>query len=69
MGAGELRPGQRVGIVGLGGLGMTGARIAMLNGGQVYAAESRREAWETAKALGVIEVVDDVRALAPYNPI
>ena len=30
MRAGELKAGQRVGIVGLGGLGMTGARIAVL---------------------------------------
>lgn len=62
--AGELRAGQRVGIVGLGGLGMTGARIAVLHGAQVYAAEPRREAWETARAQGVIEVVEDVLQLA-----
>jgi propanol-preferring alcohol dehydrogenase len=32
---GELRPGQRVGVIGLGGLGMTGARIAVLHGAEV----------------------------------
>src|SRR5262249_39612249 len=58
MHSGELRAGQRVGIVGLGGLGMTGARIAMLNGAQVYAAESRREVWATAKEQGVLDVVE-----------
>jgi propanol-preferring alcohol dehydrogenase len=68
MHAGELRAGQRVGIVGLGGLGMTGARIAVLNGAEVVAAEPRREVWELAKEQGVVEVVDDVRELARYRP-
>ncbi|MDT2009367.1 alcohol dehydrogenase catalytic domain-containing protein [Rhodococcus opacus] len=36
---GGLRPGTRVGIIGLGGLGMTAARLAVLGGGDVYAAE------------------------------
>ena len=62
--AGGLKPGQRVGLVGLGGLGMTGARIAVVNGAQVYAAEPRREAWETARAQGVTKVVEDVAQLA-----
>lgn len=66
--AGELKPGQRVGIVGLGGLGMTGARIAVLMGAEVYAAEPRREAWDAARAQGVREVVGDVSQLATYAP-
>jgi alcohol dehydrogenase, propanol-preferring len=65
MDAGELRPGQRVGIVGLGGLGMTAARIAVLEGAEVHAAEPRREAWEAARAQGVATVVADVIQLAP----
>jgi propanol-preferring alcohol dehydrogenase len=67
MQAGGLCPGQRVGIVGLGGLGMTAARIAVINGARVYAAEPRKEAWAPAKERGVIEIVEDVRALAPYG--
>ena len=67
MKAGELRPGQRVGIVGLGGLGMTAARIAALEGAEVYAAEPRREAWAAAKWRGVADVVDEVRGLARYD--
>jgi propanol-preferring alcohol dehydrogenase len=66
--AGELGAGQRVGIVGLGGLGMTGARIAVLNGAEVYAAEPRREAWDAARGQGVAAVVEDVRELAQYAP-
>jgi propanol-preferring alcohol dehydrogenase len=65
--AGELRRGQRIGIVGLGGLGMTGARIAALHGAEVYAAEPRKEAWKTALAQGVQTVVEDVLGFAPLN--
>jgi len=63
--AGELKARQRVGIVGVGGLGMTGARIAVVNGAEVYGVEPRREAWETARAQGVREVVEQVAQLAP----
>jgi propanol-preferring alcohol dehydrogenase len=66
MKAGELKPGQRVGIIGLGGLGMTAARIAVLEGAEVYAAEPRREAWDTALGFGVKEVAEDVRGLTRF---
>jgi len=65
--AGELKPGQRVGIVGLGGLGMTAARIAFLGGAEVYAAEPRREAWDVAREQGVVALAEDVRDLAQYG--
>jgi propanol-preferring alcohol dehydrogenase len=65
--AGELRSGQRVGIVGLGGLGMTGARIAVLNGAEVYAAEPRKAAWAAARDQGVRLVVEDVLELARFD--
>jgi propanol-preferring alcohol dehydrogenase len=65
--AGELQAGQRVGIVGLGGLGMTGARIAVLAGAEVYGAEPREEAWGAARQQGVREVVRDVTELAQYE--
>lgn len=65
VGAGKLKAGQKVGIVGLGGLGMTAARIAVLLGAEVHAAEPRREAWDTARAQGVASVVADVVELAP----
>ncbi|WP_080796564.1 zinc-binding dehydrogenase [Corynebacterium pacaense] len=61
---GGAAPGSRIGIVGLGGLGMTGARIAVLSGATVYAAEPREEVWETARANGVTEIVSDVSGLA-----
>lgn len=66
--AGNLQPGMKVGIVGLGGLGMTAARIAVVNGaGAVYGAEPRREVWDTARGLGVTDVVEDVKSLAQFD--
>ena len=67
MKAGELRPGQRCGIVGLGGLGMTAARLAVIHGAEVYAAEPRKEAWPAAKQRGVIKVVENVLELKPLE--
>lgn len=66
--SGELKAGQRVGIIGLGGLGMTGARIAVLAGAEVYAAEPRKEAWPVAKQQGVCEIVEDAAELARFEP-
>ncbi len=63
MTVGELRAGERVGIVGLGGLGLTGARIAVLAGAEVFAAEPKREVWDLAKQRGVIDIVEDVSEL------
>ena len=65
--AGGLVRGERVGIIGLGGLGMTGARIAVLHGAEVFGAEPRREVWAAAKAQGVREVVHDAAHLAQYD--
>lgn len=60
---GEVKAGDRVGIVGLGGLGMTGARIAVVEGATVYGVEPREALWQTARDNGVAEVYGDVSAL------
>ncbi|MBT2523353.1 zinc-binding dehydrogenase [Arthrobacter sp. ISL-28] len=60
---GEVKAGDRVGIVGLGGLGMTGARIAVLLGATVYGVEPKQSSWDDARANGVTEVFEDVSAL------
>jgi propanol-preferring alcohol dehydrogenase len=60
---GGVKSGDRVGIVGLGGLGMTGARIAVANGAEVYGVEPRQDLWERAKEQGVTEVFADVSEL------
>lgn len=68
MGAGAMQPGMRVGIVGLGGLGMTGARIAVINGAaEVHGVEPREAVWEEAMGLGLRSVVKDVMELAPLG--
>ncbi|MCS5734512.1 zinc-binding dehydrogenase [Herbiconiux daphne] len=61
---GEIAAGQRVGVIGLGGVGQIGARIAVLNGCTVYAAEIKRSVWPLAADLGVTRVVDDISELA-----
>jgi propanol-preferring alcohol dehydrogenase len=67
MDVGQLQASERVGIIGLGGLGMTGARIAVLAGAAVYGAEPNRNAWNTASEFGVIEIVDDAKDLGKFN--
>lgn len=61
---GGVKAGDRVGIVGLGGLGLTAARIAVITGAEVYAVEPRETVWQAAKDRGVTEVYKDVAELA-----
>jgi alcohol dehydrogenase, propanol-preferring len=61
---GGITAGDRVGIVGLGGLGMTGARIAVVAGATVYGVEPKESSHALARELGVTEVVTDVADLA-----
>lgn len=44
---GDMKAGDRVGIVGLGGLGMTGARIAVIRGATVHGADPKEGIWAT----------------------
>lgn len=67
IGAGRLSDGERVGIVGLGGLGLTGARIAVLAGAQVYAADPKPQVWGPATERGVLEIVETAAELARFN--
>jgi alcohol dehydrogenase, propanol-preferring len=65
--SGDVAPGTRAGIVGLGGLGMGGARLAVLSGADVYAAEINNKVHAQALALGVKEVFTDVNDLEPLG--
>lgn len=60
---GQIMPGEKVGIIGIGGLGQIGARIAVLKGAEVYAAELKKDVWPLAESLGVKKVVSDIREL------
>jgi propanol-preferring alcohol dehydrogenase len=61
---GLVSPGQKVGIIGIGGLGQIGARIAVIKGAEVYAAEPKESVWPMAESLGVVKYVKDIRELA-----
>lgn len=58
--AGGLLPGMKVGIIGLGGLGHMGARVAVVRGAEVHVAEPRRTVWPLAERIGARSVVADV---------
>lgn len=64
---GGVQDNTRVGIIGLGGLGLTGAKIAAGLGAQVYAAEIDESVHAIAKECGVIEVVTDAAKLAQFD--
>ncbi|WP_346034912.1 zinc-binding dehydrogenase [Dietzia natronolimnaea] len=56
--------GDRVGIIGLGGLGQIGARIAVLLGAEVHAADPSPDARRLGAELGATRVVADAGELA-----
>ena len=56
---GRASAGQKVGVIGYGGLGQIAARAAMLAGAEVHVAEPKDEVWELARAAGVAGVVAD----------
>ncbi|MEV1025277.1 zinc-binding dehydrogenase [Streptomyces sp. NPDC050264] len=56
---GGAEEGMKVGVIGTGGLGQIGARVAVLKGAEVYVAEPKAEAREMALTLGVAGVVAD----------
>ncbi|WP_172332283.1 zinc-binding dehydrogenase [Mangrovicoccus sp. HB161399] len=60
---GGILPGEKVGIVGLGGLGQFAAQLAVLNGAELYVAEIKEEDWDYARSLGAKKVVKDVAEL------
>jgi propanol-preferring alcohol dehydrogenase len=61
MGTGEVKAGMKVGVIGFGGLGQIGARVAYLNGAEVYVAEVNESLWERAKASGAVKVAKNIR--------
>lgn len=64
---GEVKAGDRVGIIGLGGLGQIGARVAVLRGAEVHVAETNRSVWHLAEQIGAASVVESVAALAAMD--
>ena len=64
---GQVQAGWKVGIIGYGGLGQVGARVAQLKGADVHIAETKAEAREIAAAEGFENVVEDAAAWRGQN--
>lgn len=64
---GGVEAGHKVGIIGLGGLGLTGARVAVVAGAEVYAAEVDDSKHPAGLEAGVMSVVSDAKELAAYD--
>lgn len=60
MTTGGCRAGMKVGVIGLGGLGYIGARVAVLSGAEVYAAEVSSKTRELAGEIGLAGVGESI---------
>ncbi len=58
---GGVKAGDAVGIIGFGGLGQIGARVAVLAGATVYVAELNEKVWDLARANGVTRVEKSIK--------
>lgn len=67
VGIGAAKAGMKVGIIGIGGLGQIGARIAVLQGCEVYASSRNPVARKKALELGCKEVVEKTEDLAKFE--
>lgn len=56
---GGAKAGMKVGVIGFGGLGQIGARVAVLAGAEVHVAETKSDVWPIAMAAGVTDCVSD----------
>lgn len=61
---GRVKAGDKVAIIGLGGLGQIGARVAVVKGADVTVAEINEEVWPLAKEIGATRVVKSIDELA-----
>lgn len=65
---GGAKPGMKVGIVGIGGLGQFAAQMALIAGCEVYAVDVSEDARELARDMGCHGVYDNVLALKDIAP-
>lgn len=65
--AAQIQPGEKVGIIGIGGVGSFGARVAVLAGAEVYVAEPKKTLHDEALSWGVTACVTDTSDLAPFD--
>jgi propanol-preferring alcohol dehydrogenase len=61
---GQVTKGTKLGIIGFGGLGQIGSRVAVLAGAEVYVAEVNEEVWQNARDAGVTDVKKNIADFA-----
>ncbi|KLO39323.1 molecular chaperone GroES [Mycobacterium nebraskense] len=64
----QVVPGQNVGIIGMGGLGLNGVRVAALQGATVYGVDINTSMFEAAGQLGAAECFTDIADLKALQP-
>lgn len=65
---GQAKKGMKVGIIGIGGLGQFAARMAVLEGCEVYAVDINPDARYLAKKIGCVKVFDNTKKLEKIRP-
>lgn len=55
-----VEAGMKVGVIGFGGLGQIGARVAYLRGAEVYVAEVNESIWDRAREAGAVKVAKSI---------
>ena len=61
LGTGEVKSGMKVGIIGFGGLGQIGGRLAVLNDAELYVAEVNEDVWPAAEKAGAVKVAKSIK--------
>lgn len=61
---GQVTKGTKLGIIGFGGLGQIGSRVAVLAGAEVYVAEVNEDVWQNARDAGVTDVKKNIADFA-----
>lgn len=59
-----VEAGMKVGIIGFGGLGQIGARVAKLRGAEVYVAEINENVWDRVREAGATKVAKSITEFA-----
>lgn len=67
MAVGGAKAGMKVGVIGLGGLGYIGAKVAALSGAEVYGAEINPETQNLADEIGLAGVAESIDAFKDKN--
>lgn len=63
--AGGAKPGMKIGIIGIGGLGQFAAGMALIDGCEIHACDKNPEARKLAKEMGIQHVYENVMDMAP----